>query len=122
MPENIPSPNRRIEVAASVRTVFVASSPYRRAGRSTMCGELCPHVQVIADTPTFAMTDFWRHEQVPVDNAGPAAVRSAGRCDFPAGAGSGSALSSSTGRPLGRRWGCGSRMFTARPRSTTQSC
>ncbi|MFC4943578.1 cupin domain-containing protein [Pseudonocardia sp. GCM10023141] len=69
MPENIP---------LSERAVMAAVRPYRRlvtgldaAGRSTIVSDApCPHVQVIADTPTFAMTDFWRHEEVPVDNAG----------------------------------------------------
>ena len=73
MPENIPLSEERIEVAASVQQFRRLVTGLDGQGRSTIVSdELCRHVQVIADTPTFAMTDLWRHEQVPVDNAGPA--------------------------------------------------
>jgi hypothetical protein len=73
MHENIPLSEERIEVAASVQQFRRLVTGLDEQGRSTIVSdELCRHVQVIADTPTFAMTDFWRHEQVPVDNAGPA--------------------------------------------------
>jgi hypothetical protein len=73
MPENIPLSGQRIEVAPSVQRFRRLVTGLDEEGRSTIVSdEQCSHVQVIADTPTFVMTDFWRHEQVPVDNAGPA--------------------------------------------------
>ncbi|MCW2538171.1 MAG: hypothetical protein JWQ26_3870 [Modestobacter sp.] len=73
MPENIPLSERPIEVAPSVQRFRRLVTGLDEYGRSTIVSDdECPHVQVIADTPTFAMTDFWRHEKVPVDNAGPA--------------------------------------------------
>jgi hypothetical protein len=72
MPENIPLSERPIEVAASVQRFRRLVTGLDERGRSTIVSdEQCPHVQVIADTPTFAMTDLWRHEQVPASNSGP---------------------------------------------------
>jgi hypothetical protein len=71
MPENIPLSEQDIAVAPSVRRYRRLVTGLDDEGRSTVVAdETCPHVQVIADAPTFAMTDFWRHEKVPVDNTG----------------------------------------------------
>jgi hypothetical protein len=71
MPENIPMSEQPIAVAPSVQRFRRLVTGLDDEGRSTVVSdETCTHVQVIADTPTFAMTDFWRHEKVPVDNAG----------------------------------------------------
>jgi hypothetical protein len=71
MPEDIPLSGRGVAVAPSVRRFRRLVTGLDAQGRSTVLSdECCPHVQVVADTPTFAMTDFWRHEKVPVDNAG----------------------------------------------------
>lgn len=73
MPENIPLSAARVDVAPSVQRFRRLVTGLNVEGRSTIVSdEQCPHVQVIAETPTFAMTDFWRHEQFPVVNAGPA--------------------------------------------------
>jgi hypothetical protein len=73
MPENIPLSGQLIEVAPSVQRFRRLITGLDERGRSTIVSdEFCPHVRVIADTPTFVMTDLWRHEQVPVDNTGPA--------------------------------------------------
>ncbi|AEA22493.1 cupin domain-containing protein [Pseudonocardia benzenivorans] len=73
MPENIPLSGRDVAVAPSVRRWRRVVTGLDADGRSTVVSDApCPHVQVVADAPTFAMTDFWRHEKVPVDNAGTA--------------------------------------------------
>jgi hypothetical protein len=70
MPENIPLSEQSIEVAPSVQRFRRLVTGLDDEGSSTIVSdEACTHVQVIADTPTFAMTDFWRHEKVPVDNS-----------------------------------------------------
>ncbi|OXY90224.1 cupin domain-containing protein [Streptomyces diastatochromogenes] len=72
MPENIPMSKRKIDPAASVQRFRRLVTGLDERGRSTfLSDELCPHMQVVADTPTFVATDFWRHENVPVDNSGP---------------------------------------------------
>ncbi|MBN9113597.1 MAG: cupin domain-containing protein [Pseudonocardia sp.] len=71
MPENIPLSGREVAVAASVRRYRRVVTGLDAEGRSTVLSDgPSPHVQVVADSPTFAMTDFWRHEKVPVDNTG----------------------------------------------------
>ncbi|WP_328610643.1 cupin domain-containing protein [Amycolatopsis sp. NBC_00345] len=71
MPENIPLSGRPIAVAPSVQRFRRLVTGLDDEGRPTVVSdETCAHVQVIADTPTFAMTDFWRHDKVPVENAG----------------------------------------------------
>ncbi|MGO1174446.1 Bll6423 protein [Actinomycetales bacterium JB111] len=43
------------------------------AGRARFVADSeSPSVQVVADTPTFVVTNFWQHSSVPVDNNGPA--------------------------------------------------
>lgn len=43
------------------------------AGRSVFVEDAAAdHVQVVASTPAFVTTNFWRHDAVPVDNSGPA--------------------------------------------------
>jgi mannose-6-phosphate isomerase-like protein (cupin superfamily) len=46
-----------------------------------------PSVQVVANTPTFVVTNLWQHDSVPVDNSGPAddGVSGAVALDPPAG-------------------------------------
>ena len=71
MPENIPLSDKPIAVAPTVQRFRRLVTGLDDDGHSTVVSdETCAHVQIIADTPTFAMTDFWRHEKVPVDNAG----------------------------------------------------
>jgi hypothetical protein len=71
MPENIPLSRQPIAVDPSVQRYRRLVTGLNDAGRSTIVSdETCGHVQIIADVPTFAMTDFWRHQKVPVDNAG----------------------------------------------------
>jgi len=71
MPENIPLSDKPIAVAPTVQRFRRLVTGLDDDGHSTVVSdETCAHVQIIADTPTFAMTDFWRHEKVPADNAG----------------------------------------------------
>jgi hypothetical protein len=83
MPENIPLSGRGTEADPSVRRYRRLVTGLDDDGRSTVLSDgPCLHVQVVADTPTFAMTDLWRHEKVPVDNAGAADDGLGGRAEI----------------------------------------
>ncbi|SFK73688.1 cupin domain-containing protein [Geodermatophilus ruber] len=73
MPENIPLSDERVVPAPTIRSFRRVVTGLDEQGRSTVLEDgLSPHVQVVADTPTFVYTNLWRHEEVPVDNSGPA--------------------------------------------------
>jgi hypothetical protein len=73
MPENIPMSSTMVEPAATARRFRRLVTGLDEQGRSTIVSdEISQNRQVVADAPGFVVTDFWRHEEVPVDNTGPA--------------------------------------------------
>lgn len=72
MPENLPVSEKTREVSPEARRFRRLITGLNEEGRSTvLIDEASPHRQVIADVPSFVMTQFWRHDRVPVDNSGP---------------------------------------------------
>lgn len=62
-----------VQPAAAIRPVRRLVTGVDEAGRSYIVEDAAsPHVKVVANTPTFAVTELWRSESIPVDNSGPA--------------------------------------------------
>ncbi|MEV4644996.1 cupin domain-containing protein [Saccharopolyspora sp. NPDC049357] len=71
MAENIPLADVLVTPAPHTRRFRRLVTGVDGEGRSVFADDaLSPHRQVVADCPGFVVTDFWRHDSVPVDNSG----------------------------------------------------
>lgn len=71
MAENIPLSDVLVAPGPSTRRFRRLVTGTDDRGRSVFVDDdVSPHRQVVADCPAFVITDFWRHEETPVDNAG----------------------------------------------------
>ncbi|MFD9205884.1 cupin domain-containing protein [Streptomyces sioyaensis] len=73
MHENITLDSSGVVPAESVQRIRRLVTGTDQSGRSVFVedGE-ATHQQVVANTPTFVVTDLWCHDTVPVDNSRPA--------------------------------------------------
>jgi hypothetical protein len=84
MHDNITLDSSDVAPAPSVQQIRRLVTGVDENGRSMFTDDAAAsHLQVVANTPTYVVTNLWRHETVPVDNAGPADDGLAGEVALP---------------------------------------
>ncbi|MCC5574654.1 cupin domain-containing protein [Microtetraspora sp. AC03309] len=72
MHDNITLDSSGVAPAESVRRFRRLVTGIGQDGRSVFVEDgQAAHLQVVANTPTFVVTNLWSHDTVPVDNSGP---------------------------------------------------